>query len=113
MLAVQDFTRLGSRAFVCSEVYKVYSYYDFGKDIKNNDKNKIKYFFCFLGKWDSKKGARSLTSLQFFVSHLFSSLGHPNFKTECSYRSNHIVYVVPHPFQVSSPLPAWSEHECS
>ena len=24
-------------------------------------------FFCFLGKWDSKKGARSLTSLQFFV----------------------------------------------
>ena len=50
MLAVQDFTRLGSRAFVCSEVYKVYSYYDFGKDIKNNDKNKIKYFFCFLGK---------------------------------------------------------------
>ena len=55
MLAVQDFTRLGSRAFVCSEVYKVYSYYDFGKDIKNNDKNKIKYFFCFLGKWGSKK----------------------------------------------------------
>ena len=44
---------------------------------------------------------------------LFSSLGHPNFKTECSYRPNHIVYVVPHPFQVSSPLPAWSEHECS
>ena len=48
MLAVQDFTRLGSRAFVCSVVYKVYSYYDFGKDIKNNDKNKIKY--CFLSK---------------------------------------------------------------
>ena len=55
MLAVQDFTRLGSRAFVCSVVYKVYSYYDFGKDIKNNDKNKIKYFFCFLGKWAAKK----------------------------------------------------------
>ena len=34
MLAVQDFTLLGSRAFVCSVVYKVYSYYDFGKDIK-------------------------------------------------------------------------------
>lgn len=34
MLAVHDFTRLGSRAFVCSVVYKVYSYYDFGKDIK-------------------------------------------------------------------------------
>ena len=37
MLAAQDFTRLGSRAFVCSVVYKVYSYYDFGKDIKKSD----------------------------------------------------------------------------
>ena len=44
---------------------------------------------------------------------LFSSLGHPNFKIGWPYRSNHKVYVVPHPFQVSSPLPAWSEHECS
>lgn len=28
-------------------------------------------FFCFLGKWDSKKGARSLTSLQSFLSQVF------------------------------------------
>ena len=44
---------------------------------------------------------------------LFSSLGHPNFKIGWPYRSNHKVYVVPHPFQVSSPRPAWIEHECS
>ena len=47
------------------------------------------------------------------ISHLFSSLGHPNFKIGWPYRSNHKVYVVPHPFQVSSPRPAWIEHECS
>ena len=46
------------------------------------------------------------------IGRLFSSLGHPNFKIGWPYRSNHKVYVVPHPFQVSSPLPAWSEHEC-
>ena len=46
MLAVQDFTRLGSRAFVCSEVYKVYSYYDFGKDIKKiMIKTRLNIFF--------------------------------------------------------------------
>ena len=34
MLVVQDLTRLGSRAFVCSVVYNLYCYYVFGKDMK-------------------------------------------------------------------------------
>ena len=57
MLAVQDFTRLGSRAFVCSVVYKVYSYYDFGKDIKKiMIKTRLNIFFVFWANGTAKKG---------------------------------------------------------
>ena len=55
MLAAQDFTRLGSRAFVCSVVYKVYSYYDFGKDIKKIMIKTRLNIFLFFGQMGSKK----------------------------------------------------------
>jgi len=90
---------------VCPELEKVYGYFNNRFPDRYTDvKTMTEFARNQLINDEDGKARRFL---------LFSSLGHPNFKIGWPYRPNHIVYVVPHPFQVSSPRPAWSDHGCS